>query len=662
MSDARVREAADAYGSGDLARARRVIRQVLEDSDRDPLPWRMLGVIEAAGGDMVSARKALVRSLELEPAQSEALLELARIDLTEGRSDEAADGFRKAVETGGRPEILVRAGEGLGNLGFLGEAETCFRAALEKAPGLQAARFNLALARLAAGDAEQGRELLARVVSARPGLAPAWLHLGGALNALGRYREAMEAFQKVLELAPRDPRALAWLGASLQFLGDFEGAERHYREALQHAPDFADAHANLGKLLQGQGRSGEAEQHFRHAMRAAPGHVEALSGLAAWLDNQGRYEEALELLEQSPGVSGSYQLAPIHARVLRHLGKAPEARGLLERVTARDSLPADARIQLHFSLAAVADEQGDYGAAWRHAVEANEARRRLLPPGIPEADLAAMASAVQEIRAVFGRDAIDKLPGSGCSSERPVFIVGMPRSGKSLIEQILCSHVSVHGAGELTMLGDISSEISARAGRWPGSAPRLSGQLLQAQARRYLQALEDLAGPEILRVTDTMPFNFVHMGLIQMLFPRARIVHCVRHPMDLVLRCYFKNFAGRSLSFAFSVEDIVHYFRLYRDLMRHWASVLPSQVYTLRYESLVADPAAETAQVLEFLGLPWDPRCLRFHEPGVATSAADTPLRRPVDDREVGCWEHYREPLARFAGQLPLEEYEHGGF
>ncbi|MGD8734761.1 MAG: tetratricopeptide repeat protein, partial [Gammaproteobacteria bacterium] len=221
MTDARVREAAEAYGSGDLARARRVIRQVLEDRDRDPLAWRMLGVIDAAGGDLVSARKALVRSLELEPAQSETLLELARIDLAEGRRNEAAAGFRKAIEKEGRPEILVRAGEGLGNLGFLGEAETCFRAALEKAPDLEAARFNLALARLAAGDAEQGRELLARVVAARPGLAPAWLHLGGALNALGRYREAMEAFRKVLELAPHDPRALAWLGASLQFLGDF---------------------------------------------------------------------------------------------------------------------------------------------------------------------------------------------------------------------------------------------------------------------------------------------------------------------------------------------------------------------------------------------------------------------------------------------------------
>ena len=205
-------------------------------------------------------------------------------------------------------------------------------------------------------------------------------------------RESLKKFyarrENVFAGKPEDEvdGAKAWLGASLQFLGDFAGAERHYRKALQQAPDFADAHANLGKLLQGQGRSGEAEQHFRQAMRAAPGHVEALSGLAAWLDNQGRYEEALELLEQSPGMSGSYQLAPIHARVLRHLGKAAEARRLLERVAGRDSLPADARIQLHFSLAAVADEQGDYGSAWQHAVEANEARRKLLPPGAPEAD------------------------------------------------------------------------------------------------------------------------------------------------------------------------------------------------------------------------------------------------------------------------------------
>jgi hypothetical protein len=146
-----------------------------------------------------------------------------------------------------------------------------------------------------------------------------------------------------------------------------------------------------------------------------------------------------------------------------------------------------------------------------------------------------------------------------------------------------------------------------------------------------------------------------------MLFPRARVIHCVRHPMDLVLRCYFKNFAGRSLSFAFALEDIARYYLLYSELMAHWARVLSLSLHVLRYESLVTDPATETARLLDFLGLPWDPTCLRFHEPGVATSAAETPVRRPLDDREVGAWKNYRDHLEGIARQLPVEEYEHGG-
>lgn len=661
MTGVDLREAMDALDRGDLARARRLCREALQAQARDPHCWRVLGMVDVAAGDLTSARQALLRSLELQPAQGEALLELARIDSAEGSRNAAIAGFRRAVETDPRPEVLVRAGEGLGNLGYLADAEACFRRALEAAPDMAAARFNLGLARLAAGAAEEGRDLMAQVVAARPEFAPARLHLGGALNATGRYREAIDAFNAYLERVPDDPLALTWLGASLQFLGHFEAAESRYREALKRAPDLADAHANLGKLLQGQGRPKEAEEHFRQALHARPEHPEALSGLVGRLDNQGRYEEGLALLERASVDARSHQLAPIHARILRHLGRSGEARTLLEGVAARPGLPADARVQLDFSLAAVADQQADYASAWAFARRANARRRSLLPPGAPEAGLEAMAAAVADIKGIFALDAIADMASSACPSERPVFLVGMPRSGKSLAEQILCSHGSVHGAGELTVLGDVSGEISARVGAWPGSAPRVSALLLQEQARRYLDELDRIAGPGAERVTDTMPFNFVHLGMIQMLFPRARVIHCVRHPMDLVLRCYFKNFAGRSLSFAFALEDIARYYLLYSELMAHWTQVLSLKVHVLRYESLVTDPATETARLLDFLGLPWDPMCLRFHEPAVATSAADTPVRRPLDDREVGAWKNYRDHLEGIARQLPVEEYEHGG-
>jgi Tfp pilus assembly protein PilF len=586
---------------------------------------------------------------------------LRRGDIDEARRSEAVTRLRNAAAGHPGARLLTRIGEVLGNLGMVDEAQDCFRRALDDDPGMVAARFNLALACLATGSAADARALLEEVVAARPDLAPAWLQLGGALNVLGRYQDAMDALRKHLALSPGSPAGLAWLGASLQFLGDFDGAEDCYRSALDASPEFADAHANLGKLLLAQGKPAHADSHFRRALKAQPGHVQALSGLAARLDDEGRYDEALALLEEHSS-SAPAVLGPIHARVLRHLDRREEALQVLEAAGGQPGLPADARAQLSFSRAVLADESGNFAEAWQYAEAANRARSNLLPEGLPESGLEAMERAVAELRQVFGADTMEVMARSGCRSERPVFLVGMPRSGKSLAEQVLCSHPAVAGAGELTVLGEISAELARRLGGWPEHAGKALPAMLDDQAKRYLEVLDKTVGTDPIRVTDTMPFNFVHLGLIEMLFPRARVIHCVRHPLDLLLRCYFKNFAGRSLSFAFSTEHIARYFRSYRDLMVHWREVSAIPVYQLRYEALVSDPAAEVGRLLDFLDLPWDPVCLRFYEPGVARSAGPTPVRRPLDSGEIGAWKHYADQLSRVSGRLPVAEYENGGF
>jgi len=661
VAEGTVDKAMAALHQGDLREARRLCRAMLRDREDDPRPWRVLGAIDAAEGDLAAARTALETCLRLDPSQSDADLDLARIDAAQGRREEALRRLRRLAAAEPGPRLLNRTGELLGNLDRVEEAEACFRRVLDAEPGLAAARFNLAMARLAAGVPEEACMLLEQVTSARPDLAPAWLQLGGALNALGRYQAAIDAFRKHLALAPGSPTGLTWLGASLQFLGDFDGAQASYRAALEAAPDFADAHANLGKLLLAQGDAGQAEAHLRRALDAHPGHLQALAGLAALLDDEGRYQEALDLIEDR-APSGPAVTGPIHARILRHLGRPAAALRVLAMVEAQPGLPADARAQLAFSRAALADESGEYTAAWQHAETANRLRRGLMPDGMAQSHLEAMERAVAELRQAFSKDAMGSLARSGCPSERPVFLVGMPRSGKSLAEQVLCSHPAVVGAGELTTLGELSADLSERLGGWPENAGRATAPMLGSLACRYLDVLDRTAGKEAIRVTDTMPFNFVHLGLIEMLFPSARVVHCVRHPLDLLLRCYLKNFAGRSLSFAFSREHIARYFLCYRDLMNHWREVSGLSIYMLRYESLVSDPETQIRGLLHFLDLPWDANCLRFHEPGVARSAGPTPVRRPLDSGEVGAWRHYVAALSAVSGCLPVAEYERGGF
>lgn len=579
-------------------------------------------------------------SMTSEAGDAGTLLAAAREDARQGRLEQALARIEAAKEiASGDARLSNQAGQLLGRLGRLDEAVAEFRRAVELDPDLAAARFNLAMSELGRGELKAALASLKTVTGRWPRMAPGWLQLGGVLNALGRYTEAEQALRRHLQLAPDSADGLTWLGAAIQLQGRFDEAGRCYQAALANHPGHGDALANLGKLLLAQGEPDQAESCFRRALAADPGHDQARSGLAAWLDNRGRQEEALELLDGRPGAEPAV-VAPIRARLLRRSGRHAEARGVLEDALASPALTAEGQAQLRFSLAQVLDETGHFDQAWSMAEAANALRRQSFPAGVPADDVTALEQAVSASRETFSAAAMAALPRASTGSEQPVFIVGMPRSGKSLAEQILCSHPMVRGAGELTDIGDISLDLGRETGGWPAGVCRLDADMLDRQARRYLARLAARAGAAE-RITDTMPFNFVHIGLIELLFPGARVIHCVRHPLDLALRCWLKNFAGRSLAFTFDLAAMAAYFGQYRVMMDHWRRVSGLRMLDLPYEGVVGDPETWSRRLVEFTGLEWDPRCLRFYEPGVASSAGDTPLREPLSDREVGSWRRY---------------------
>ncbi len=657
--DRTVRQAMTLARQGQLAQALELCKQALADAPEEAGAWRLSGELLQRLGQADAARDALNRALRLDPDSAPTRLSLARSLASLGDTAAAIEQVESAVAMEpGTAQINNQAGEIIGNLGNLDRAADLFQQALDLDPALAAAHFNLAMAAMGRGDTGQALSSLQTLTRQRPELAAGWLQLGGVLNALGRYSDAERALRRFLEQDPVNAVGWTWLGASLQLQGRFDQAEECYRTALEKDPQDADALANLAKLLQAQGEPAQAGEYFRRALAVNPGHDQARSGLAAWLDNRGRHDEALAMLNTGPAPDPAV-VAPIQARLLRNTGRLEEARRVLETALESTHIGAEGQAQLRFSLARVLDESGEYQQAWDTALEANEWRRRSLPAGVPGRDLDALKGAVEASRRAFSAPAMAALPRARTPSSRPVFIVGMPRSGKSLAEQILCSHPQVHGAGELTMIGDISMALGRESGGWPDGVARLDRRQLERHASRYLAGLDARAG-DVARVTDTMPFNFVHLGLIEMLFPDAHVIHCLRHPLDLVLRCWLKNFAGRSLAFTFELESMVRYFQLYRRLMRHWRDVSGLAMFELRYEELVTSPESYSRQLVEFLSLEWDPACLRFYQPGVATSAADTPVRQPLNSREVGAWRHYREHLEPFAEALDAAGYEHG--
>ncbi|HUG79570.1 MAG TPA: sulfotransferase [Burkholderiales bacterium] len=524
----------------------------------------------------------------------------------------------------------LRSGRAAGESGDLAAAAAHFERALEENPRLAAAHYNLGLCHAASGDMQAAAEAFGRAAGLAPRHAAAHEHQGSALNALGDYAGAAQCFERALHLEPRNPRALAWLGASRQLAGDLDAAEQCYRRALAIDPGDADANCNLGKLRQASGRADEAARHFERALAADPRHAVALAGLALHLDRQGRHAEALERLEAADGAR-SPEIVIASARALRRLGRHAEAAAALEALLVR-RLPLDAQVQAQFSLARCYDALG----RTREAAASLERGNALKPARY---DHARQQAATDSLMRVFSAAGLARLPRSGNASERPVFVVGMPRAGKSLVEQILASHPDIAGAGELTALGELTA--GPRNAPWPDSVQALAAEELARMAGEYLDTLS-AADAHAARVIDTLPGNFVHVGLVELLFPRARVVHVTRDARDLALACWFTNFAGRSQAFAFDIAGIAAYLAEYRRLMRHWREVSGLDMLEVAYEDLVDDTAGVSRRMIEFLGLPWDDACLRYFEPGVATLAAGAPLREPVDAREVGWHEHYR--------------------
>jgi hypothetical protein len=303
----------------------------------------------------------------------------------------------------------------------------------------------------------------------------------------------------------------------------------------------------------------------------------------------------------------------------------------------------DDRVKLHGGLGKHYDRQQRYDEAFAHFRSAKAATRKLT--GV--FDERAVAGYFDRIIETFPLDFFGRFPAGGSASERLVFIVGMPRSGTTLTEQILASHPAVFGAGELQGIADVARAIRPD---YPQRVPFLSASEIAEFVKGYLATIDARAPPEAIRVTDKLPVNFTHLGLIATLFPHSRVIHCRRDPMDTGLSCFAEQFR-LSHDFTTDLESIGRYYLQYERLMAHWRRVLPLPMLEQRYEDLIANPEVGSRALLAHCELPWDEACLNFH---AASRQVSTPsrwqVRQPIYATSVGRWRHYErhlEPLRR---------------
>jgi tetratricopeptide (TPR) repeat protein len=493
---------------------------------------------------------------------------------------------------------------------------------------------------------EQGRlpeavRYFQQLVALNPQSADGHNCLGIALQATNRLVEAIASFRRAIALNARLAEAHSNLGLALSAAGAFEEADFHCRAALQLEPSSADAFNNLGVVLAQHGRAEEAGQCFREALRLDLAAINARNNLGNYLQEKGQFAEARReyeaVLQLNPRLGSTwYSLVNTKHYTIADHGEIAQLEELLEDA----SLSLDDRSRLNFALGKICDDCGLYAKAFRHVQRANDLLRGRW-------DREGFAASIDQLMAFFPAGRFSSPGERSEAPPAPVFIIGMPRSGTSLVEQILASHPEVHGCGELKDIENLTSWLPSLPGmvRWyPGCMTQVPDSLCRRMADWYLDRRRAFCRDARL-VTDKMPTNFLHLGLVALLFPEARVIHCCRDPLDVGLSCYFQNFALRPL-YSFDLGDIGHFHRQYQRIMAHWRTVLPLPILDVSYEELIADLKGGVRRLLQFLDLEWEPRCLRFHENDrPVQTASGWQVRQPVYQSAVGRWKKYAPQL-----------------
>lgn len=540
-----------------------------------------------------------------------------------------------------------------GRLNQFAEAIEASSKALAHQPDNIDAHYNRAQAYMHLGRHEEAAVGYAEVLRLQPDHVEANNTLGFSLKLQGKNLEAQGYFQKALSIRPDHAEAYANLGEVYRECGENDKAEHCYREALCLNPDIVKARIGLAAISFIQGRLDEAVEYYSTVQVDHPEFFAALAGLVHVHDKRGEFAQAEALLKPwiEAGIN-NFAVAASFARIARHIGQADRVIPLLEEALAQPNVPKAGQMAVHFQLGKAYDEARSFDQAFTHYQAANA----LAPSyATPEHFLSRMDAMMQ----VFTPDYLARMPRAANTSTRPVFIVGMPRSGTSLTEQILASHPAVHGAGELSDLSHLTtilpSKFSTSADYPRCLEGRVTQMILDEAAQIYLNALQTLA-PDALRVTDKMPHNFQHLGLIELLFPNARIIHCMRDPIDTCLSIYTYQF-NTTHSYKMDLTHLGQHYRKYQELMQYWKQALSIPIMEVSYEDMVADQERVSRELVKFCGLEWDEQCLRFYEnKRVVNTLSYDQVRKPMYKKSVARWKNYEAHLAPLRAALGMDE------
>lgn len=506
-------------------------------------------------------------------------------------------------------------------------------------PHLSDAHNSLANALLRVGKREMAEPSYRRAIEVAPGDARFHFNLANLLSGLARTTEAEQSYREAIRLDPKYCEAYNNLGNLLRTDGRHDEAMTMFRRTLEIDPGFAMAHNNIGNVLRDREETAEAEHSYREAIRFDPERAITHFNLGNALRDLGRMAEAAASFRKAIDLKPAYADAYRHLVQVEHL-EIDDVLVALMQARYEDPLASEQdKIYLGFALGQVFDQNKDYDRAFDYLRTANKRHRKTITYDTRVEDAHA-----QRIRSFF--TAAPSSDGAGLADETPIFIVGMMRSGTTLLEQILASHPAVAGGGELTFIQDLVDARKTETGlAYPDCFAGLTRAEATALGAAYIGRARSKCGTAARFITDKMPQNFLYLGLIARILPKARFIYMKREPMDVCLSIFTILFTGPH-PYAYDLSEIGHYHRFSEKVMQHWIDLFPNKVHVQPYEGLVANSEASIRKLLEFCDLPFHEGCLEFHKTKRnVTTASASQVREKLNSRSINRWKGYGRHL-----------------
>jgi len=640
---------------GDFAQAIEVYTEILSTTPH-PQALHLRGLAEHLRGNSAAGLPFLEQAVRQSPQSAPVRNSLGAIYLACGRWQEAEDEFRLCGQL--QPNFQ----EAWSNLGQLllqqnrpGEAALIWQHLTEIAPDFGLAWHHLGVARERCGQLQRAEQAYRAAITRQQNPFRTHNDLAHLLLQQGKTDQAVTEFERAVTLQPTFARGWSNLGAALHQRQDWERAEAALQRAIEIRPDFAGALFNYGNLLKERNRTAEAVEKYQAAVALRPDNQPFRLNLAVALTVLGKATESVAeyrhiIARQPDCLQAYYSLLTFHGEYVTR-----QEVEQLERLLQQGQLTATQRSEASFGLGKYYDQRGENDRAFSHYQTGN----RIVATQRPFA-AARFGELIDQICHTFTPELFARFRDQGTASRQPIFIVGMPRSGSTLVEQILSSHSQVRGAGEFYGIRRLIKQVLPQFNKadYPGVVRELAGSALPQLAADYLSQLELMAGAA-LRITDKMPSNLFHLGFISLLFPQATLIYTQRNRLDVCLSCYFQNFVTAH-EYSFDLRQLAHFYQAHERMLAHWQRVCPAPIHIVDYERLVQDQEAQTHRLIEQIcGLPWETGCLEFHRNRRAVHTASlSQVRQPMYDSSIGKWKKYARHLGPLFEELGIRELD----